>query len=45
MKELLALCEKHKLAIVPTYEGNEVNFHDSMTVVKFTKDVREFIFE
>ena len=32
MAELLGLCKKHGVAIVPTYEG-DLSFHDSMMIV------------
>jgi hypothetical protein len=42
MRELIALCSKHKLAIVPTYQG-EVSFHDLMVVIPLGEDTRSFI--
>ena len=42
MKELLELCQKHKLALVPTYEG-QISFHDSMRIVELNQDTVEFL--
>jgi hypothetical protein len=42
MEELVALCKKHGLAIVPTHE-NQVSFHDSLRVVPLEDGDLEFI--
>lgn len=42
MTELIALYEKHGMALVPTYE-HRVSFHDKMRVVPYNPDVLAFI--
>lgn len=42
LAEYQALCAKHKMAIVPTYEGN-VSFHDPMTIIPLDQDTEKFI--
>lgn len=42
LKELVELCEKHNLAIVPTYEW-QVSFHDPMTIVPFDDHTRDYV--
>jgi hypothetical protein len=34
MQEMIALCRKHKLVLLPTFE-NEVSLHDPMELVKW----------
>jgi hypothetical protein len=42
LKEFVELCEKHKLAIVPTYCW-KVSFHDPMTIIPFDDHTKEYI--
>ena len=42
MAELIALFQKHRLAIVPTYDL-QVSFHDHLVVVKLDDDTLEFV--
>ena len=41
--ELIMLCQKHNLIIVPRGYDNEVNLHDSMLVVNLTKEFVEYL--
>lgn len=45
MRDLLALCEKHRLALVPQSDEYEVSFHERMRVVPLTKDIKQEIAE
>lgn len=42
MRELMRLCKKHKLCIVPTFQGS-VSFHDSMMVIPLDIPATDFI--
>jgi len=42
MKDVLAVFEKHGLALVPTYEG-EVSFHDPVAIIKLNDSTREYL--
>lgn len=44
LDELIALCKKHKMVLVPTYEG-EISFHDTMRCVPFDKESEQFLTE
>lgn len=41
MAELLELCRKHRLAIVPTH-NHEVSLHDYMMVTEFDESILNF---
>ena len=40
--EFLALCQKHRLAIVPTF-GGEVSFHDPMRIIPLNAETEKFL--
>lgn len=42
MQELIELCNKHKMAVVPSEEG-ERNFHDSMMIVPLEREDIRYI--
>ena len=44
MDEIMAVCKKHNLALLPTYEG-DISFHNSMRVVPLEDDGVAFIMD
>ena len=42
VEEFVALCKKHGLALVPTYEM-DVSFHDPMAVIPLNDATEDFI--
>jgi len=43
LNEIKAVCEKHKLVLIPTSEGMYPSAHDSMGIVPIDDEWREFL--
>jgi hypothetical protein len=45
LKEIKAVCEKHKLVLIPTSEGMYTSAHDPMGIVPIDDEWRQFLDE
>lgn len=44
MEDIMAVMEKHKLCIVPTY-GSRISYHDTMRVIIMDEEAKDFFSE